>query len=179
MESRPIEGYEDYTIFANGFVINSKGKFLKPSVDTRGYLRVWLYKLGKRKTCNIHRLVCQAFIPNPDNKKCVDHIDRNKLNNWKSNLRWASDSDNNRNRSKQDSVLFRGVHLIRNNRWIARYFNVEGHRKSKSFSINRFGNKQALRLAVEFRYQMELQYDYTILQTPTEFFNSETFLNLV
>ena len=177
MESRKIKDFEDYTIFANGFVMNRHGKFLKPWDDGGGYQNVFLCKNGKRKTCKIHRLVCQAFHENPDNLKNVDHIDRNILNNWKSNLRWASDSDNQRNRKKQDSVLFRGVFLFRN-RWIARYCDADGKEKQKWFSVNTYGNKEALKLAVNWRYQAELDHDYTILQTPEQFFQSDAFLNL-
>lgn len=47
----------------------------------------------------VHRLVATAFLPNPNNEPCIDHIDRQKANNHVSNLRWISYSDNNRNRA--------------------------------------------------------------------------------
>lgn len=60
-------------------------------VNNRGYQTVAI----RRKTHMIHRLVAQAFIPNPDNKPCVNHIDGNKLNNHVSNLEWCSIQENN------------------------------------------------------------------------------------
>ena len=61
------------------------------TVNNRGYRAVVI----RRKTHMVHRLVAQAFIPNPDNKPCVNHIDGNKLNNHVSNLEWCSVQENN------------------------------------------------------------------------------------
>lgn len=72
-----------------------KGKILKPSMDMyRNYLRVQLSKKGKVVSIRIHRLVAQAFIPNPKNKPQVNHIDGNKLNNCVDNLEWVTIREN-------------------------------------------------------------------------------------
>lgn len=62
--------------------------------ETRGYNKQTLYSKDKSKSVMVHRLVAEAFIPNPENKSQVDHIDGNKLNNKASNLRWTTPSEN-------------------------------------------------------------------------------------
>ena len=52
---------------------------------------------GMRKTFRLHRLVAAAFIPNPENKPCIDHIDGNRANNHADNLRWVTYLENNNN----------------------------------------------------------------------------------
>lgn len=59
-----------------------------------GYKKVNLYKDGKRHRKYVHRLVAEAFIPNPENKEIVNHIDCNRENNTVSNLEWLSQSEN-------------------------------------------------------------------------------------
>lgn len=70
-------------------------KLLSPSISTYGYCKVILcLNANNRKHVKVHRLVAEAFIPNPDNKPQVDHIDRNKQNNNVGNLRWCTLSEN-------------------------------------------------------------------------------------
>ena len=71
-----------------------KGGFVKPVVSKDGYLRVRLNSTVKNTMYFVHRLVAQAFIPNPDNRPQVNHIDGNKLNNDVSNLEWVTAKDN-------------------------------------------------------------------------------------
>jgi hypothetical protein len=70
-----------------------KGKELKQIVNKRGYPETRFRKNGTHFRV-IHRLVAKAFIPNPDNKSQVNHIDGNKLNNRVDNLEWVSNSEN-------------------------------------------------------------------------------------
>ena len=88
---KPIEGYEDlYEVSNEGRVRNkTTGRILKP-FSAKGYLKVNLCKDGISKFKSIHRLVANAFIPNPLNLPEVNHIDENKLNNNVDNLEWCS-----------------------------------------------------------------------------------------
>lgn len=79
----------------NGNSNNSKERILKPDTDRNGYLKVLLYKDGKRKKNLVHRLVAEVFIPNPDNLPCVNHKDENKTNNSVENLEWCTHEYNN------------------------------------------------------------------------------------
>lgn len=71
-----------------------KGNFLKPSLNENGYLYVSLWKENRQHTRSVHRLVAQAYVPNPDNKPFVNHIDANRANPHKDNLEWVTQSEN-------------------------------------------------------------------------------------
>ncbi|MBD3878207.1 MAG: HNH endonuclease [Quinella sp. 1Q5] len=73
-----------------------KVKILKPQLNQHGYLYVQLRTEKKIKPFRIHRLAAQCFIPNPEEKAQVNHIDGNKFNNHVSNLEWCTPSDNQR-----------------------------------------------------------------------------------
>lgn len=91
MTLKDIEGYEGrYMVSDQGQVYNVKRKqFMSLQDDGRGYLFTGLSKNGKRKFYKVHRLVAQAFIPNPDNLPEVNHKDENKHNNCVDNLEWC------------------------------------------------------------------------------------------
>ncbi len=88
---RPIEGYEGlYEISSYGRVKSLKNSIiLRPKKEPTGYLRCNLYLNKNVKTVSIHRLVAQAFIPNPDNLPEVNHKDEDKTNNKVDNLEWC------------------------------------------------------------------------------------------
>lgn len=91
-----IKDYENYEVRPNGEVVNTKtGIVLKPIKNTGGYLQVGLCKNSKKKMYLIHRLVAEAFIPNPENLPCVNYKDEVKTNNCITNLEWCTHEYNN------------------------------------------------------------------------------------
>lgn len=89
---KDIEGYEGlYKVNTFGDVFSCRRKkCIKPRKTKQGYLRAHLSKNGRAKDLSIHRLVANAFIPNPDNLPQINHIDENKFNNSVENLAWCS-----------------------------------------------------------------------------------------
>ena len=101
---KPIKGYEGiYEVDTNGNVWSldrnqifkgtlsvRKGRKLKPTKKPNGYLVVTLSKDNIQKSCDIHRLVAETFLPNPDNLPQVNHKDEDKTNNRLENLEWCT-----------------------------------------------------------------------------------------
>lgn len=80
-----------YSVSDTGLVKNTKRNYiLRGYIHTKGYKKVMI----KGKKYFIHRLVATYFIPNPDNKPHVNHIDKNKLNNHYINLEWCTNTEN-------------------------------------------------------------------------------------
>lgn len=95
---KPIKGYEGLYEVSNLGNVRSKTRIIKQPNNKKGYPCANVRDInGKQKTIETHRLVAIAFIPNPDNKSQVDHIDANKLNNKVSNLRWTTPKENSNN----------------------------------------------------------------------------------
>ena len=105
----PIEGYENlYEVSnlgrvrslkrtvtnKNGVTQKVPGKILKPGTQQNGYLTVALCKNGISRSFYLHRIVSTAFLPNPDNLPCVNHLDENKQNNSVENLEWCTQKEN-------------------------------------------------------------------------------------
>lgn len=82
---KDIEGFEGKYQISNTNKVKSnhfgKSIILKPALNTGGYNSVSLSLNNKAKSVTLHRLIMTAFIANPDNKPCINHIDGNKLNN--------------------------------------------------------------------------------------------------
>lgn len=98
---KDIKGYEGKYQISNLGQVKSLGndrskkeKIRKLNKRKDGYLQVKLWKNGTYKMFKIHQLVAIAFVPNPDNKTDVDHIDTNRSNCHVSNLRWSTHKEN-------------------------------------------------------------------------------------
>lgn len=118
---KDIEGYEGYYQVSNLGRVKSlarntseKGKNANNKKDTilkgsltKGYLQVDFRKDGKRKMFRIHRLVSECFIPNPDNKPYINHIDGNKSNNTVDNLEWCTPKENVKHAMDNNLIIFK------------------------------------------------------------------------
>lgn len=102
-----IKDFPDYCVSTDGEVYSAKGESyrrLKQYSKTHGYLYVALFRNGKRYYRRVHRLVAEAFIPNPDNLPEVNHKDEDKTNNLASNLEWCTSHDNKVYGSRRERV---------------------------------------------------------------------------
>lgn len=96
MNKKEIESFPGYWIYENGQIwSNSKKDFKKLTITPNGYLKVCLYKNNNQYNFLVHRLVAETFIPNPENKPCINHIDLDKTNNNVNNLEWVTYKENN------------------------------------------------------------------------------------
>lgn len=92
---KPVVGYEGYYDVSNFWdVIGLKYYKIRKPWKNKWYLRIDLWKNWECKNMTIHRLVAQAFIPNPQNKPDVNHKDGNRENNRVDNLEWVTKSEN-------------------------------------------------------------------------------------
>ena len=145
-EWKPIPGYEGKYDISNygrvkSYQLDSNGKILSPGKDGSGYCFVNLCKDGKAKLRTIHRLVAEAFIPNPSNFPQVNHMDECKKNNYFGNLEWCSSAYNNsygtRTRRAVEKLSIPVVQLEKKGNFIAEFESLrEASRRTGIASTN-------------------------------------------
>lgn len=89
-----VDGWSLYLVSNFGRVKRLNKGILRPETTKRGYQRVILSIGNKQRKKAVHRLVALAFIPNPEKKRTVNHVDGIKVNNRRTNLEWATQSEN-------------------------------------------------------------------------------------
>lgn len=152
MEFRKIPNYINYEIsydgvirsvkkrciFRNGRIMSYKDKLLKPSINQKGYARVWLYSNFNRKQFFVHTLVAITFIDNPHNYNQINHKDGNKLNNTIDNLEWC---DAKYNMEHRYHVLKQPIPIKNGKIKKHEYFEImeNKHLKPNSYFIDKFG----------------------------------------
>lgn len=109
-----------------------KGIMKKPSTGKDGYQYINLLHKGKQKRCAVHRLVAIAFIPNPNNKPEVNHIDAIKNNNCVNNLEWVTGQENNQHATisgliKRTIVIMDGHTRFESINQCAKFVGVDPH----------------------------------------------------
>lgn len=134
-----MEEWKNVTCNGN-YMVSNTGRIRRVGSDkdhsthySKGYKTVDLYENGKRSTKKLHRLVAEEFVPNPESKPQVNHIDGNKLNNDASNLEWVTAKENVHHQWKtglgKPSYGMKGKH------------NPNGGRKGKPFRIVETGEE--------------------------------------
>jgi len=155
---KDIEGYEGYYQVSNLGEIKSlervtiqgkllKEKLIKSSDNHNKYLYVSLFKDGNRKAVGVHRLVAQAFIPNPENKPQVNHIDENTMNNNSENLEWVTGKENsnygNHNKHLSEAQERTAVIAVDIKSHVYRFFNSQ-HEAERVLGVNHSNIKKVL-----------------------------------
>lgn len=102
-----------YKVSSFGRIIGAYGRLLKPVSTPKGYVRVKIWYGPSYKTRMVHRIVAEAFIPRPEGKTQINHIDGNKTNNQVDNLEWCTQSENMRHRVDVLGIRPESKHVVK------------------------------------------------------------------
>lgn len=145
---RDIDGYPNYQVSTLGRVKSlnyrntKKEKVLKPIKDKDGYLVINIRNEKKQKTIKIHRIVCEAFLPNKYNLQEVNHLDEDKTNNNVTNLEWST-REHNCNFGSRNERISKKVICIENGHIYPSTMDVERKLGFKHSSISACCNGKA------------------------------------
>ena len=136
-----VRSVDRILIKSNNHQYKLKGYQLHQFRNPKTYLVVRLSKQSKTKTYNVHRLVAETFIPNTDNKPCVNHIDNNRNNNTVYNLEWVTYKENiqyyYKSLSKQDrQIIYNKIFTVESRKKMSeakkRYWSNDDNREKQS-----------------------------------------------
>jgi len=154
---KSIDGHPNYQVSSYGRVRHTMNGEQKPQWHTRGYLKVNLYVYGVCYSRTVHRLVAEAFIPNPDNLPIVHHRDFNRRNNNVDNLEWATHQENSSRRKPNNRLGIKASHwsnsalvermqaLGLNGRQLARRSGVSEHSIYRALAGHKLNNLTIMR----------------------------------
>ena len=158
-----VVGYEArYTINKQGELWSvCQQKMLKLQTKYDGYLCINLTKNTKEKhKCYLHRLLAIQYIPNPENKPEIDHIDRNRTNNDLANLRWVTKLEQNNNKSTNLSAEEKVISKAKYVAWQAQWARdkkanmTEEDKETKREYHNEWNRKKSAEMTEENRAEM-------------------------
>lgn len=131
---KTVPGFEKYEVNENGDIRNKKtGTIRKLDCNASGYHRLRIQTKDGYKRIMAHKAVALAFIPNPQNKTIVDHIDNDIKNNKISNLRWATVSENALNTKLRKNTKFKNIVRSGKNFYWRIMVNFQTHRSKGTF----------------------------------------------
>ena len=159
-----------YYITEDGKCYNDKtGKYLKGQINCRSGYFSYVITLpnGNKRRLAAHRLVAQAYIPNPDNKKQVNHKDGNKLNNCVDNLEWATQEENQQHAVELELRSFAHIFCFNKDKeLVAEYKNIHEAARAAHISsciIQQEVNKDIKALSGGFYWSKEKKLGQTII----------------
>lgn len=109
-----IRRMKNETIYKDGRIAHFSQTILTPAKTKKGYLSVYLSVKSRKYTISVHKLIAITFIPNPENKKTVNHKDLNKENNYVENLEWMTNKENMQHAFKNGVYIERNKYTIKN-----------------------------------------------------------------
>ena len=156
INKKKIIGFENYYLFEDGRIWSIKNqKYKKLYLGEDDYYRVCL----PNKTYLLHRLIAIHFIPNPENKTEVDHIDRNRKNNLIENLRWVTRSENNINKKVRNNKLPRHISLRKDNRWAINITRDKKYILRKMYSCNKYSLEDVVKIRNDYYIEFDIDID--------------------
>lgn len=119
-EAVAIPGFDPFMATNDGCIFNGEtGKKLTTQLDKKGYEKITFRLHGQKKNMFVHRLVALAFIPNPDCKTQINHINGVKTDNSAANLEWCTPSENIKHAYQQGLLHQDGIPITGTTNWAA------------------------------------------------------------